>query len=68
MEIKKKAKKAKKAKKGKKRETNVSFMGTCQEFLAACELTGIPATRRQASKWRMGRGLARATVRSENLS
>jgi len=28
-------------------------------FQKACEVAGIPVTRRQASKWRQGRGLAR---------
>lgn len=31
-------------------------------FARACKLAGIPPTRRQASKWRMHKGLARLYV------
>ncbi len=29
-------------------------------FIKACELAGVPVTKRQASKWRAGRGIALA--------
>ena len=43
--------------KGKK-ETYKRFSVTNKLFIKACELAGIPSTRRQASKWHMERGLA----------
>ena len=38
--------------------TNAQFSKTA-DFVAACDRAGIPATTRQASKWLLGRGLAR---------
>jgi len=38
--------------------THATFSQTDEAFQAACEKAGIPATTRQASKWRRKRGLA----------
>jgi len=38
--------------------TNKEFVETDKPFKDACEKVGIPVTRRQASKWRSGKGLA----------
>jgi hypothetical protein len=37
---------------------NKEFAETNQEFRSACKAAGIPPTTRQASKWRMKKGLA----------
>jgi|LWDU01.1.fsa_nt_gi hypothetical protein len=42
-----------------KRMTNREFSEKNVEFRAACEAIGIPATSRQAAKWRRGEGSAR---------
>ena len=42
-----------------KRMTNREFAEKNVEFRAACEAAGIPATSRQAGKWRRGEGSAR---------
>lgn len=39
-------------------QTNAQFSKN-PLFQRACQIAGIPATSRQASKWRQGRGLAR---------
>lgn len=48
------------------RMTNAEFAETDQEFKAACQAAGIPATRRQASKWKLKFGrawkVARGTI------
>ncbi len=41
--------------------TNQEFAKTDSDFKAACNLAGTAATSRQASKWRMGRGIAYKT-------
>jgi hypothetical protein len=38
--------------------TNAEFATKNKEFITACAKAGIPATTRQASKWRMKKGLA----------
>ena len=38
-------------------EKNTSVLSN-KKFIKACEISEIPATRRQASKWNHGRGLA----------
>jgi len=38
--------------------TNREFAQSNQEFRDACQKVGIPPTTRQASKWRLGLGLA----------
>ena len=38
--------------------TNIEFAKNDSAFKAACEAVGLKATSRQASKWRMGFGLA----------
>lgn len=38
--------------------TNMEFSKKSETFKAACEAAGIPATKRQASKFRLGKGLA----------
>jgi hypothetical protein len=38
--------------------SNREFAEKDEVFKAACEKVGVKATRRQASKWRMGRGRA----------
>ena len=38
--------------------TNTEFAEKNKEFREACEVAKIPATKRQASKWRMKKGLA----------
>ena len=38
--------------------TNTEFAKNDSAFKAACEAVSLPATSRQASKWRMGFGLA----------
>jgi|14BtaG_2_1085337.scaffolds.fasta_scaffold18336_3 hypothetical protein len=40
------------------RVTNNDFASSNPQFRAACEAVGIPATRRQAGKYRTRRGLA----------
>ena len=40
------------------REDNRTFAQTNQAFKNACEKAGTPATKRQASKFRNGRGMA----------
>lgn len=42
----------------KEREEKNSSVLKNGKFIKACELAGIPATRRQASKWNHSRGLA----------
>jgi hypothetical protein len=39
-------------------ETNKGFATNNKEFKAACEVVEIPASARQASKWRRKTGLA----------
>lgn len=41
-------------------ETNREFSSRNELFQVACELAGVPATKRQASKWRNRRGRAYA--------
>jgi hypothetical protein len=43
--------------------TNIEFSKNDSSFKAACKAVGLPATSRQASKWRMGTGLAFARGR-----
>lgn len=43
-------------------ETNDLFVHRNPEFKAACEKAGIPATSRQAGKWRRKEGLAYQTM------
>jgi|TARA_Y100000034_G_scaffold120884_1_gene164457 hypothetical protein len=43
---------------GVRKMTNAEFAKNDSALKAACEAVGIPATSRQASKWRMGFGLA----------
>ena len=38
--------------------SNKEFAKTDQAFINACEKVGIPATKRQASKWRSKKGKA----------
>ena len=38
--------------------TNAEFAGQDEAFKSACERAGIPATKRQASKWRRKLGTA----------
>jgi hypothetical protein len=38
--------------------TNTEFAEKDREFRAACERAGIPPSKRQASKWRLGFGKA----------
>lgn len=38
--------------------TNAVFAKHDEKFKEACKNVGIPSTRRQASKWRMEKGLA----------
>jgi len=38
--------------------TNIKFAKENEEFKEACKTAQIPATPRQASKWRSNRGLA----------
>lgn len=38
--------------------TNTEFAAQNDDFKAACEKAGIPATKRQASKWRRKFGMA----------
>ena len=45
-------------KKVKMKLTNVEFRKTDKVFRKACKLAGVPATTRQASKYRNGKGLA----------
>lgn len=40
------------------REENAVFAKNNQRFINACQKAGIPATARQASKFRQGKGLA----------
>jgi hypothetical protein len=43
----------------------VKFLATKDSiFTKACELAGIPPTRRQASKWLAGKGVAYRTYKS----
>ena len=50
------------AKKQKKviveRDTNLTFSLTDEVFKRACEAAGVENTKRQASRFRMGKGLA----------
>jgi hypothetical protein len=39
-------------------ETNANFAKTNKTFQTACEIAGVKPTKRQASKYRMGKGLA----------
>jgi hypothetical protein len=69
------AAKAEKARINKRREdaaknsggklTNASFAATDTEFKECCELAGVPATSRQASKWFRKEGLAYKVGRPE---
>jgi len=43
---------------GVRKMTNTEFAKNDSAFKAACEAVSLPATSRQASKWRMGFGLA----------
>lgn len=47
------------------RMTNASFAATDTEFKECCELAGVPATARQASKWFRKTGLAYTNGRPE---
>lgn len=42
----------------KKKITNAEFAKSDSIFQKACEISGTPITRRQASKWRNNKGLA----------
>ncbi len=52
------AKKQKKKVVVDERETNQLFSKNNEAFKNACEAAGIKATKRQASRFRMGKGLA----------
>lgn len=45
-------------KKSTKTLTNAKFAQRDESFMKACSKVGIPPTSRQASKWRMKKGLA----------
>lgn len=42
--------------------TNVTFAKTNKSFKKACQLAGLPLTKRQASKFRMKKGLAYKSI------
>lgn len=66
-EYRKKAlKRAEKNAQGEGKTTNAVFASSDGDFIAACEKAGVPATPRQASKFRTGYGKAAFAVGRSN--